>query len=120
MKYSVAQLKIIPEFTLSVHLLQVCQQFKFSSSLRIECISDRTWIAISMQQLLDICNNYGVANDITFNPLKAVCLVFRPAKYNLFCPRVHIGSAQIEYLMYILQSILVLCIVKIKRMTVIC
>ena len=50
-----------------------------------------------MQQLLDICNDYGVANDITFNPLKSVCLVFRPAKYKLFCPRVHIGSAQLEY-----------------------
>ena len=44
-----------------------------------------------------ICNDYGVANDITFNPLKSVCLVFRPAKYKLFCPRVHIGSAQLEY-----------------------
>ena len=29
--------------------------------------------AIAMQQLLDICNDYGVANDITFNPLKSVC-----------------------------------------------
>ena len=61
--------------------------------------------AIAMQQLLDICNDYGVANmmptdghfDITFNPLKSVCLVFRPAKYKLFCPRVHIGRAQLEY-----------------------
>ena len=50
--------------------------------------------AIAMQQLLDICN---VANNITFNPLKSVCLVFRPVKYKLFCPRVHIGSAQLEY-----------------------
>ena len=34
--------------------------------------------AIAMQQLLDIhvCNDYGVANDITFHPLKSVCLVF--------------------------------------------
>ena len=41
-----------------------------------------------MQPLLDICNDYGVADDITFNPLKSVCLVFRTAKYKLFCPRV--------------------------------
>ena len=53
--------------------------------------------AIALQQLLDICNEYGLANDITFNPLKSVCLVFRPAKYKLFCPRVHIGNAQLEY-----------------------
>ena len=45
--------------------------------------------AIAMQQLLDICNDYGLANDITFNPLKSVCFVFGPAKaakYKLFCP----------------------------------
>ena len=29
--------------------------------------------------------------------MKPVCLVFKPAKYKLFCPRVHIGSAQLEY-----------------------
>ena len=50
-----------------------------------------------MQQLLDICNDYGVVNDITFNPLKSLCLGFRPAKYKLFCPSVHIGNAQLEY-----------------------
>ena len=53
--------------------------------------------AIAMQQLLDICHDYRVANDVTFNPLKSVCLVFSPAKYKLFCPRVYIGSAQLEY-----------------------
>ena len=53
--------------------------------------------AIAMQQLLDICNDYGVANDITFKPLKSVYLVFSPAKYKLFYPRVHIDNAQIEY-----------------------
>ena len=53
--------------------------------------------AIAMQQLLDICDDYGVANDITFNSLKSVCLVFRPAKYKLFCPHVHIGNAQPEF-----------------------
>ena len=45
--------------------------------------------AIDMQQLLDICNDLGVANDITFNHLKSVCLVFRPAKYKLFRPSVY-------------------------------
>ena len=36
--------------------------------------------AIAMQQLLEICNDYGVANDITFNHLKSVCLVFYACK----------------------------------------
>ena len=53
--------------------------------------------ASAMQQLLDICNDYGLANDIKFNPLKTVGLVFKPAMYKLFCPRVHISSAQLDY-----------------------
>ena len=53
--------------------------------------------AKAMQQLLDICNDYGLANDITFNPLKTVGLFFKPAMYKLFCPRVHISSAQLDY-----------------------
>ena len=53
--------------------------------------------AIAMQQLLDICNDYGRANDIIFHYLNSVCLVFRPAKYKLFCPCVHIGNVQLEY-----------------------
>ena len=73
---------------------------------------------IAMQQLLDICNDYGVANDITFNHLKSVCLVFRPATYYLFCPRVHIGNAQLEYVYD--AKYLGFMFVKIKRMTVIC
>ena len=42
--------------------------------------------AIAMQQLLDICKPYGVANDITFNPLKSVCLAFRPASLSYSVP----------------------------------
>ena len=48
----------------------------------------------AMEQSLDTCNNYGVANDITFNPLKLVCLVFGLQRISYSsCPRVHIGNA---------------------------
>ena len=30
----------------------------------------------AMQNLLDVCHNYGDANDILFNPLKYVCIVY--------------------------------------------
>ena len=38
-------------------------------------------IGIAMQNLLDVCHNYGIANDILFNPLKYVCIVYKPKGY---------------------------------------
>ena len=35
----------------------------------------------AMQNLFDVCHNYGTANDILFNPLKSVCIVYKQ-KYN--------------------------------------
>ena len=42
--------------------------------------------ATAMQNLLDVCHSYGAANDILFNPLKSVCIVYKPKYYKLFCP----------------------------------
>ena len=39
----------------------------------------------AMQNLLDVCHNYGAANDILSNPLKSVCIVYKPKYYKLFC-----------------------------------
>ena len=35
----------------------------------------------AMQNLLDVCHNYGAANDILFNPLKYICIVYTPKYY---------------------------------------
>ena len=37
-----------------------------------------------MQNLLDVCHNYGAVNDILFNPLKSVCIVYTPNITNYF------------------------------------
>ena len=44
------------------------------------------------KNLLDACHTYGAANYILFNPLKSVCIVYRPKYYKLFCHSVNIGS----------------------------
>ena len=36
---------------------------------------------IAMQNLLDVCHTYGIANDILFNPLKSVCIVYKHKSY---------------------------------------
>ena len=51
----------------------------------------------AMQNLLDVCHNYGAANDILFNPLKYVCIVYKPKNYKLCCPSVNIGSEPLRF-----------------------
>ena len=59
----------------------------------ILCVLDDTCLmaptATAMQNLLDVCHNYGAASDILFNPLKSVCIVYKPKYYKLFCPSVN-------------------------------
>ena len=52
---------------------------------------------IAMQNLLDVCHNYGIANDILFNPLKYVCIVYKPKGYKVLCPSVLIGSEPLRH-----------------------
>ena len=51
----------------------------------------------AMQNLPYVCHNYGAANDILFNPLKSVCIVYEPKYYQLFCPSVNIGSEPLRF-----------------------
>ena len=60
------------------HLMYVCDICLLAPTAR------------AMQQLLDICNDYGVTNEISL-------FSFRHAKYEVFCPRLHICNAQLEY-----------------------
>ena len=59
----------------------LCMQMIFADDI---CLIAPT--ATAMQNLLDVCHNYGAANDIFFNPLKSVCIVYKPKYYKLFCP----------------------------------
>ena len=48
--------------------------------------------ASAMQSLLDVCYDYGSDNDILFNPIKFVNIIFKLKAYNLYLPPVFIGS----------------------------
>ena len=56
--------------------------------------------AIALQKLFDVCYEYGITNDLIYmyNPLKSVCMVFKPRRFNLHCTTVDIGD---EYLKYV-------------------
>ena len=52
---------------------------------------------IALQKLLDICHEYGVEHDVIYNPLMYVCMVFKPDRFSLKCPHVHLGNNVLEY-----------------------
>ena len=53
--------------------------------------------AIALQKLLDICHEYGVEHVVIYNPLKSVCIVFKPDRFSLKCPLVHLGNNVLVY-----------------------
>ena len=50
-----------------------------------------------LQKLLDVCAVYGVDHNIIFNPLKSVCLVFKPKSFKLSCPPICLGNIDLTY-----------------------
>ena len=46
--------------------------------------------ALGLQKLLEMCYDFSQDNDIIFNSLKSVYVVFRPIRYKLFCPLVYL------------------------------
>ena len=53
--------------------------------------------AIALQILLDLCNEYGLKHDIVYNPLKSICMVFKPPRFSLKCPPVYLGQTVLAY-----------------------
>ena len=50
-----------------------------------------------MQDLLDVCYDYDIEDDILFNPIKSVCTIFHPNCYKLYDRTVCIGSDALKY-----------------------
>ena len=43
-----------------------------------------------LQGLLNICAKFGFKNDIEYNPIKSLCMVFKPRCFNLKCSDIYI------------------------------
>ena len=41
-----------------------------------------------LQELIDICYDFSVQNDLSFNSSKSYCMVFKPKSYKLSCPSI--------------------------------
>ena len=53
--------------------------------------------ATVMQCMLDICYNYGLDNDVLFNLLKSVCMLFKLKGYKLYRSNIKIGTVVLKY-----------------------
>ena len=56
--------------------------------------------AIGLQRLLDVCFDFSIRNDIMFNPIKSVCVVFKSKSNKLYCPTVSLDCDILEYTAY--------------------
>ena len=50
-----------------------------------------------MYKLLDVCFEYSTANDLIFNPVKSVCIVFKLSRLKLYRTTVSIGTEPLTY-----------------------
>jgi hypothetical protein len=50
-----------------------------------------------LQKLMDICYDYSITCSIKFNPLKSVCVVFKPNTYKLTCHVLYLGDDVLLY-----------------------
>ena len=46
----------------------------------------------ALQELIDICYDFSVQNDLSFNSSKLYCMVFKPKLYKLSCPRLYMDN----------------------------
>ena len=54
--------------------------------------------AIVMQKILDVCYEYGITNDLLYNPLKSVCMLFKPRRFKLYSPTIAIEDECLKYI----------------------
>ena len=54
--------------------------------------------AIGLQRMLDVCLDFSIRNDIKFNHIKSVCIVFKHKSSKLYCPNVKLDCDTLEYI----------------------
>ena len=55
---------------------------------------------IGRQRMLDVCFDFSIRNDIVFNPIKSVCVVFQSKSNKLYCPIVSLNCDILDYTAY--------------------
>ena len=80
------------------------------------CVMASTTIAL--QKWLDMCFEYSIANDLIFNPVKSVCIIFEPCLFKLYCATVSIATEPLKYVNTVKYLGFIFC--KTRRIMRIC
>ena len=51
----------------------------------------------ALQKLINICYDFSLQNNLTFNSSKSFCMVFKPRLYKLSCPTFYINNEKLDY-----------------------
>ena len=51
----------------------------------------------ALKELIDICYDFSVLNDLSFNSSKLYGMVFKPKSYKLSCPRLYMDNQVLKY-----------------------
>ena len=49
----------------------------------------------ALQELINICYDFSVENDLSVDSFKSYCMVFKSKSYNSSCPFLHVDSTEI-------------------------
>ena len=52
---------------------------------------------VALQELIDICYDFSVQNDLSFISSKSYGMVFKPKSYKLSCPRLYMDNQLLKY-----------------------
>ena len=51
----------------------------------------------ALQKLINICYDFSIQNNLSFNSTKSFCMVFKPRLYNLLCPTFYMNTEILDY-----------------------
>ena len=51
----------------------------------------------ALQKLINICYDFSIQNNLSFNSTKSFCMVFKPRLYNLVCPTFYMNTEILDY-----------------------
>ena len=51
----------------------------------------------ALQKLINICYDFMLQNNLTFNSSKSFCMVFKPRLYKVSCPTFYMDNEKLDY-----------------------
>ena len=55
----------------------------------------------ALQKLINICYDFSLQNNLTFNSLKSFCMVFKSRLYKLSCPMFYMNNEKLDSIKYL-------------------